>query len=435
MRVYDLILKKRDNNELSKKEIDFLIKGFTQEDIPDYQISALAMAIYFNGMNERETADLTMAMAESGDQIDLSKIAGIKVDKHSTGGVGDTTSLVLIPLVAAAGVPVAKMSGRGLGHTGGTIDKLESIPNFKTNLNRNIFINNVNEINAAIAGQTGNLTPADKKLYSLRDVTATVDSIPLIASSIMSKKIAGGADGIVLDVKLGSGAFMKNIKEAEKLAEIMVNIGEKLNKKTIAVLTDMEQPLGKAVGNNLEVIEAVNTLKDQGPLDLREICLTLGANMLLIAEKVNSFKKGYKLLEDKLKTGEAFDKFKEIVEKQGGDLSYIENTDKFKKSQNRWELKSQKNGYLVQLKAINIGLAAMLVGAGRTTKSDEILNEVGVILHKKYGNRISKGDKIATLHYNKKDDNFTEAVQKLKDSYLIENKAIKPKDLIYKIIK
>jgi len=435
MRVYDLILKKRDNNELSKKEIDFLIKGFTQEDIPDYQISALAMAIYFNGMNERETADLTMAMAESGDQIDLSKIAGIKVDKHSTGGVGDTTSLVLIPLVAAAGVPVAKMSGRGLGHTGGTIDKLESIPNFKTNLNRNIFINNVNEINAAIAGQTGNLTPADKKLYSLRDVTATVDSIPLIASSIMSKKIAGGADGIVLDVKLGSGAFMKDIKEAEKLAEIMVNIGEKLNKKTIAVLTDMEQPLGKAVGNNLEVIEAVNTLKDQGPLDLREICLTLGANMLLIAEKVNSFKKGYKLLEDKLKTGEAFDKFKEIVEKQGGDLSYIENTDKFKKSQNRWELKSQKNGYLVQLKAINIGLTAMLVGAGRTTKSDEILNEVGVILHKKYGNRISKGDKIATLHYNKKDDNFTEAVQKLKDSYLIENKAIKPKDLIYKIIK
>jgi len=435
MRVYDLILKKRDNNELSKKEIDFLIKGFTQEDIPDYQISALAMAIYFNGMNERETADLTMAMAESGDQIDLSKIAGIKVDKHSTGGVGDTTSLVLIPLVAAAGVPVAKMSGRGLGHTGGTIDKLESIPNFKTNLNRNIFINNVNEINAAIAGQTGNLTPADKKLYSLRDVTATVDSIPLIASSIMSKKIAGGADGIVLDVKLGSGAFMKDIKEAEKLAEIMVNIGEKLNKKTIAVLTDMEQPLGKAVGNNLEVIEAVNTLKDQGPLDLREICLTLGANMLLIAEKVNSFKKGYELLEDKLKTGEAFDKFKEIVEKQGGDLSYIENTDKFKKSQNRWELKSQKNGYLVQLKAINIGLAAMLVGAGRTTKSDEILNEVGVILHKKYGNRISKGDKIATLHYNKKDDNFTEAVQKLKDSYLIENKAIKPKDLIYKIIK
>lgn len=435
MRAYDLILKKRDNNELNKKEIDFLIKGFTQGEIPDYQISALAMAIYFNGMNEREIADLTMAMAESGDQIDLSKVEGIIVDKHSTGGVGDTTSLVLIPLVAAAGVPVAKMSGRGLGHTGGTIDKLESIPNFKTNLSRDTFINNINEINAAIAGQSGNLTPADKKLYSLRDVTATVDSIPLIASSIMSKKIAGGADGIVLDVKLGSGAFMKDIKEAEKLAEIMVNIGEKLNKKTIAVLTDMEQPLGKAVGNNLEVIEAVNTLKDQGPLDLREICLTLGANMLLIAEKVDSFKKGYELLEDKLKGGEAFDKFKELVEKQGGDLRYIENTDKFKKSQNRWELKADKNGFLVQLKAINIGLAAMLVGAGRATKSDEILNEVGVILHKKYGNRIAKGDKIATLHYNKKDDNFAEAVQKLKDSYLIENKVIKPRDLIYKIIK
>src|SRR6056297_1913484 len=435
MRAYDIIYKKREGQKLTKEELEFLINGYVNEDIADYQMSAWAMAVYFQGMDAEETANLTMLMAESGDMIDLSDIKGFKVDKHSTGGVGDTTTLVLAPLVAAAGLPVAKMSGRGLGHTGGTIDKLESIPGFNVNLSREEFIKTVNDKGIAVVGQTGNLTPADKKLYSLRDVTATVDSIPLIASSIMSKKIAGGADGIVLDVKLGSGAFMKDIKEAEKLAEIMVNIGEKLNKKTIAVLTDMEQPLGKAVGNNLEVIEAVNTLKDQGPLDLREICLTLGANMLLIAEKVNSFKKGYKLLEDKLKTGEAFDKFKEIVEKQGGDLSYIENTDKFKKSQNRWELKSQKNGYLVQLKAINIGLTAMLVGAGRTTKSDEILNEVGVILHKKYGNRISKGDKIATLHYNKKDDNFTEAVQKLKDSYLIENKAIKPKDLIYKIIK
>jgi pyrimidine-nucleoside phosphorylase len=434
MRAYDLILKKRENSELTKEEIDFLIKGFTEGSIPDYQMSALSMAIYFNGMSDREIADLTMAMAKSGDQIDLSKIKGTKVDKHSTGGVGDTTSLVLVPLVAAAGIPVAKMSGRGLGHTGGTIDKLESIPGFKTEISMDDFIKNVNEINAAIAGQTGNLTPADKKLYSLRDVTATVDAIPLIASSIMSKKIAGGADGIVLDVKVGSGAFMKTIEDARKLAKIMVNIGKKLNRDTIAVLTDMEQPLGQAVGNNLEVIEAIETLKGKGPKDLEELCLVLGANMLKIAGKVEDYNKGYELLEELLQNGKAFEQFKKLVKKQGGDVTYLDNPDKFKKSEYIYEIKAKKDGYLNQLKAIDIGLAAMLVGAGREKKGDKILNEVGVKVYSKYGEKVKKGQKIATLHYNKKDKNFEEAVEKLNQSFVIKNEAPKHRELIYEIV-
>jgi pyrimidine-nucleoside phosphorylase len=434
MRAHDLILKKREGNELSKEEIKFLIDGFTNGKIPDYQMSALSMAIYFNGMNDRETADLTMAMAESGDQIDLSKIKGVKVDKHSTGGVGDTTSLVLVPLVAAAGIPVAKMSGRGLGHTGGTIDKLESIPGFKTDLSMDRFIDNVNEIKAAIAGQTGNLTPADKKLYSLRDVTATVDSIPLIASSIMSKKIAGGADGIVLDVKVGSGAFMKTLENAEKLAEIMVSIGEKLGRDTTAVLTDMEQPLGHAIGNNLEVIEAIDTLKGEGPEDLTELCLTLGANMLKISGEVESYQKGYQLLEELIENGKAFEKFKKIVEKQGGDVSYIEDPDKFKKSENSTEIKAKASGYLSQLKALDIGMAAMLVGAGREQKGDQILNEVGVVVHKKYGEKVTKGEKIATLYHNEENENTKEAIDKLNNSFIINDETPEPRDLIYKII-
>ncbi|HMA59620.1 MAG TPA: pyrimidine-nucleoside phosphorylase [Halanaerobiales bacterium] len=434
MRVYDLILKKREGHELTKEEIDYLIKGFTNGNIPDYQMSAFAMAVYFNGMTDRETADLTMAMVESGDQIDLAKIEGTKVDKHSTGGVGDTTSLVLVPLVSAAGIPVAKMSGRGLGHTGGTIDKLESIPGFKTDLSMDKFINNVNNIKAAIAGQTGNLTPADKQLYALRDVTATIESIPMIASSIMSKKIAGGADGIVLDVKVGSGAFMKTLSNAKKLAEIMVNIGQHLGRNTIAVLTDMEQPLGYAVGNNLEVKEAINTLKGEGPSDLRELCLTLGANMLKLAGKVDGFKEGYEILVEKLTKGEAFNQFKKIVENQGGDLSYIENPAKFKKADHVFEVKAKSTGYLNQLKALDIGLAAMLVGAGREKKGDEILNEVGVILHKKYGEHVNKDEIIASLHYNKDDDNLIEAKEKLKNSFVIKDEVPKQRDLIFEIV-
>ncbi len=434
MRAYDLILKKREGNELSKEEIKFLIDGFTNGKIPDYQMSALSMVIYFKGMNDRETADLTMAMAESGDQIDLSEIKGVKVDKHSTGGVGDTTSLVLVPLVAAAGIPVAKMSGRGLGHTGGTIDKLESIPGFKTDLSMDRFIDNVNEIKAAIAGQTGNLTPADKKLYSLRDVTATVDSIPLIASSIMSKKIAGGADGIVLDVKVGSGAFMKTLENAEKLAEIMVRIGEKLGRDTTAVLTDMEQPLGHAIGNNLEVKEAIDTLKGEGPEDLTELCLTLGANMLKIAGQVENYQKGYQLLEKLIENGKAFEKFKKLVQKQGGDVSYIKDPDKFKKSENFTEIKAKASGYLSQLKALDIGMAAMLVGAGREQKGDQILNEVGVVVHQKYGKKVLKGEKIATLYHNEENENTKEAIDKLNNSFIINEETPKSRDLIYKII-
>ncbi len=434
MRAYDLILKKREGNELSKEEIEFLIDGFTNGEIPDYQMSALSMAIYFNGMKDRETADLTMAMAESGDQIDLSKIEGVKVDKHSTGGVGDTTSLVLVPLVSAAGIPVAKMSGRGLGHTGGTIDKLESIPDFETDISMDRFINNVNKFKAAIAGQTGNLTPADKKLYSLRDVTATVDSIPLIASSIMSKKIAGGANGIVLDVKVGSGAFMKTLENAEKLAKIMVNIGEKLGRETTAVLTDMEQPLGHAIGNNLEVIEAIDTLKGKGPKDLTDLCLTLGANMLKIAGEVESYQKAYQLLEDLIENGQAFEQFKTLVEKQGGDVSYIEKPDKFKKSEKTTEIKAQKSGFLDQFKALDIGMAAMLVGAGREQKGDEILNEVGVIVHKEYGDKVSKGEKIATLYHNKENENTKEAIEKLNKTFIIKQEAPEPRNLVYKII-
>src|SRR6056297_1186142 len=306
MNFQNIIMKKRNGLELDDNEIRFFIKGYTNGEIPDYQVSALLMAIYFKGLNERETLSLTKEMLFSGETVDLSKIEGIKVDKHSTGGVGDTTSMIVAPLVASCGIPVAKMSGRGLGHTGGTIDKLESIPGFKTELSMEKFINNVNNFKAAIAGQTGNLTPADKKLYSLRDVTATVESIPMIASSIMSKKIAGGADGIVLDVKVGSGAFMKTLENARKLAEIMVNIGEKLGRRTIAVLTDMQQPLGQAVGNNLEVIEAIKTLKNEGPSDLKELCLTLGANMLKISGKVDNYQQGYELLEEKIANGEAF---------------------------------------------------------------------------------------------------------------------------------
>ncbi|MFO7815053.1 MAG: pyrimidine-nucleoside phosphorylase [Halanaerobiales bacterium] len=434
MRAYDLILKKREGNQLSKEEIEFLIDGFTNGEIPDYQMSALLMAIYFKGMNDRETADLTMAMAESGEQIDLSKIEGVKVDKHSTGGVGDTTTLVLVPLVSAAGTPVAKMSGRGLGHTGGTIDKLESIPGFKTELSMDQFIDNVNKIKAAIAGQSGNLTPADKKLYSLRDVTGTVDSTPLIASSIMSKKIAGGADGIVLDVKVGSGAFMKTLEKAEKLAEIMVNIGHKLGRETTAVLTDMEQPLGHAVGNNLEVIEAIDTLQGQGPEDLTELCLTLGANMLKIAGKVDSYQKGYQLLEQLIANGKAFEQFKKLVDKQGGDLNYIENPDKFKKPERIKEIKAKASGYLNQVKALDIGIAAMLVGAGREQKDDKILDEVGVIVHQKYGEKVEKGKKIASLYYNKENENSEEAIEKLNNSFIIKENSPDPRDLIYKII-
>lgn len=434
MRPYDIIFNKREGKEHTKKEIDYLIEGYTKGNIPDYQLSAWAMAVFFQGMSSVETAHLTTAMAKSGDMIDLSEIKGFKVDKHSTGGVGDTTTLVLAPLVAAAGLPVAKMSGRGLGHTGGTIDKLESIPGFNVNLSREEFIKTVNEKKIAVVGQTGNLTPADKKLYSLRDVTATVDSIPLIASSIMSKKIAGGADGIVLDVKTGNGAFMKNYDQAENLAKSMVEIGKEVGRITSAVITDMNQPLGYAIGNSLEVKEAIETLKGKGPSDLRELCLTLGANMLLNASKVEKFAEGYDLLEDLLDSGKALNKFEDFLSGQGGNAEVVNNYDLLPSAKEVVEVKSPETGYIKEINALNVGIAAMEIGAGRETKEDEIDYAVGVVLNKKYGEYVNKDETLAYLHLNnlKQKD---EAVNKILNSFTISENKPEKRDLIYNIIR
>lgn len=400
MRMYDLIEKKKLGNALKTEEINYIVEGFTNDTIPDYQMSALLMAIYFQGMNHEETLALTMAMAKSGEMLDLSEIEGIKVDKHSTGGVGDKTSLILAPMVASLGVPVAKMSGRGLGHTGGTIDKLDSFPGLSTNLSIDSFIRNVNNIKMAIAGQTGNLAPADKKIYVLRDVTATVDNISLIASSIMSKKIASGSDGIVLDVKVGSGAFMKDTNDAFKLASEMVNVGNSLGRETIAVLSDMNQPLGKAIGNSLEVIEAIQTLKGEGPKDLLEICLQLGSYMLIIAGKVKTPEEGRTLLLKTIENGLAYNKFKEFVGAQGGDTSYIDDINKFPKASIIEDIRFMKSGYIKSIATEEIGLATMILGGGRETKDSIIDLSVGFIIEKKIGDFIKEEDIIATIYGN-----------------------------------
>uniref|UniRef100_UPI0034A42BBE pyrimidine-nucleoside phosphorylase n=2 Tax=Clostridiaceae TaxID=31979 RepID=UPI0034A42BBE len=359
MRMYDVILKKRRGEELSKEEIDFFIQGFTKGEIPDYQASALLMSIFFNSMNKRETADFTMSMVHSGETLNLDKIQGIKVDKHSTGGVGDTTTILLAPMVASCGVPVAKMSGRGLGHTGGTIDKLESFKGFSVELSEEKFMENVNDIGIAVIGQTANLAPADKKLYALRDVTATVDNMPLIASSIMSKKIASGADGIVLDVKVGDGAFMKTPEDAKALAEEMVSIGKNVGRNTIAVISDMDQPLGYAIGNALEIKEAIDTLKGNGPKDLLELALTLGSNMLILANKVENFEEGKKLLLENIKNGKALEKLKEFVKAQGGNPACVDNTDLLPKAKYIIEVKANKSGTISKIHAEEMGLTAM----------------------------------------------------------------------------
>ncbi|MBN2909772.1 pyrimidine-nucleoside phosphorylase [Polycladomyces sp. WAk] len=400
MRTVDLIRKKRDGQALTTEEIEFLIRGYAKGEIPDYQVSAWAMAVYFNGMTDRETADLTMAMVRSGEQVDLSSIRGKKVDKHSTGGVGDKTTLVVGPLVAAAGVPVAKLSGRGLGHTGGTIDKLESIAGFSTSLTREAFVRQVNEIGIAVTGQTADLTPADKQLYALRDVTATVDSIPLIASSIMSKKIAGGADAIVLDVKTGHGAFMKKEEDAIRLAEAMVAIGTQVGRETVAVISDMNQPLGFAVGNALEVKEAIDTLRGEGPADLTELSLTLGAQMVLLAGVVSTYAEARSLLESKLADGSALEKFRSFIRTQQGDASVVDHPERLPQAQYRIEVLSPTDGTVSVLQAEEIGLAAMKLGAGRTTKEDRIDHAVGIVLRKKIGDAVQKGTPLATLHAN-----------------------------------
>ncbi|MBG9444975.1 thymidine phosphorylase [Cytobacillus firmus] len=400
MRMVDLIEKKRDGLELTAEEIQFVIKGYTDGSIPDYQVSALTMAIFFQGMTENERANLTMAMVESGDQIDLSKIEGIKVDKHSTGGVGDTTTLVLGPLVAAVGVPVAKMSGRGLGHTGGTIDKLEAVEGFHVEIENEEFIKLVNQNKIAVIGQSGNLTPADKKLYALRDVTATVDSIPLIASSIMSKKIAAGADAIVLDVKTGAGAFMKTLDDSRELAKAMVRIGNNVGRNTMAVISDMSQPLGYAIGNALEVKEAIDTLRGEGPEDLTEICLTLGSHMVFLAKKADSLKEAREKLENAMKDGSALETFKVFLSSQGGDASVVDDPQKLPQAKYTFELEAKQDGYVSEIVADEIGTAAMLLGAGRATKESEIDLAVGLILRKKIGDRVQKGESLVTICSN-----------------------------------
>lgn len=401
MRMVDVIAKKRDGKELTTEEINFVIEGYTKGDIPDYQVSALAMAIFFQDMTDRERADLTMAMVNSGETIDLSAIEGIKVDKHSTGGVGDTTTLVLAPLVAALDIPVAKMSGRGLGHTGGTIDKLEAIEGFHVEITKDEFVNLVNKDKIAVIGQTGNLTPADKKLYALRDVTGTVNSIPLIASSIMSKKIAAGSDAIVLDVKTGAGAFMKTVEDAKALAHAMVRIGNNVGRKTMAVISDMSQPLGRAIGNSLEVKEAIDTLRGHGPKDLEELCLALGRQMVYLAGKADSLEDAEEQLKQVIHNGKALEKFKSFIQHQGGNPDVVDDPSKLPQASYLIEVPAKQDGVVTEIVADEIGTAAMLLGAGRATKESEIDLAVGLMLNKKIGDAVKAGESLVTIHANR----------------------------------
>lgn len=429
MRMVDLIEKKRDGHALTKEEIHFIIEGYTRGDIPDYQMSALAMAIFFRGMNEEETAELTMAMVHSGDTIDLSKIEGVKVDKHSTGGVGDTTTLVLGPLVASVGVPVAKMSGRGLGHTGGTIDKLESVPGFHVEISNDEFIKLVNKNKIAVVGQSGNLTPADKKLYALRDVTATVNSIPLIASSIMSKKIAAGADAIVLDVKTGAGAFMKDLNDAKALAKAMVDIGNRVGRKTMAIISDMSQPLGYSIGNALEVKEAIDTLKGEGPEDLQELCLVLGSHMVYLAEKASSLEEARHMLEKAMKDGSALETFKTFLAAQGGDASVVDDPSKLPQAKYVIELEAKEDGYVSEIVADAVGTAAMWLGAGRATKESTIDLAVGLVLRKKVGDAVKKGESLVAIYSNR--EQIDDVKQKLYENIRISATPVQAPTLIY----
>lgn len=431
MRMVDIISKKRDGHELTTEEINFFIKEYTLGNIPDYQVSALLMAIYFEDMTDQERAAMTMAMVNSGETIDLSAIHGIKVDKHSTGGVGDTTTLVLAPLVAALDVPVAKMSGRGLGHTGGTIDKLEAVKGFHVELTKDDFVELVNRDKVAVIGQSGNLTPADKKLYALRDVTGTVDSIPLIASSIMSKKIAAGADAICLDVKTGAGAFMKTDEEAENLAKAMVRIGHNVGRKTMAVISDMSQPLGYAIGNALEVKEAIDTLKGEGPEDLTELVLVLGSQMVVLANQAENLEEAREKLIAVIKNGQALQKFKQFLENQGGDGSIVDAPEKLPQAKYQIEVPAKDEGFVSEIVADEIGIAAMILGAGRTTKEDEIDLAVGLMLRKKVGDAVKIGEPLVTIFSNQED---VEAVKtKIYENIRISNE-VKPPTLIHKII-
>ncbi len=416
MRMIDIIEKKRDGLVLSKEEIEFFVNGYVKSEIPDYQVSALLMAIYLNGLNEPETSLLTACMAHSGDMMDLSEIDGIKVDKHSTGGVGDKTTFIISPIVASLGVPVAKMSGRGLGHTGGTIDKLESIPHMRTSLTHEEFLKTVKKVGLSIIGQSGNIVPADKKLYALRDVTGTVDSMQLIAASVMSKKIAAGADCILLDVKTGSGAFMKTLDDSVKLAKTMVNIAKSVGKKAVALITNMDRPLGKAIGNSLEIIEACDTLKCKGPRDLTEISIELAANMLNLASK-GSLEVCRCMTREVIKNGKAFDKFKEMVHAQGGDVSVLDNSDAFPKAKVEYTVKAKKSGFIHKFDTEKVGIASVILGAGRETKESTVDFTAGIILEKTIGDFVEKDEPLARF--------YSSEISKCKDAEDLFNQALK----------
>jgi len=432
MRFLDIIVKKREGRELSTKEIGYWIKEYVAGNIPDYQVSSLLMAIVLNGMNARETSDLTLAMMHSGEVIDLSRIKGIKVDKHSTGGVGDKTSLALGPMVAACGAKLAKMSGRGLGHTGGTLDKLESIRGFNCYLDKEQFVKQVNDINLAIIGQTSSLVPADKKLYALRDVTATVDSIPLIASSIMSKKLAAGSDAILLDVKYGDGAFMKTPEAAIELAQSMIDIGTALGRSVRAMITDMNQPLGRAIGNALEVKEAVETLKGNGPQDFTELCVIAGSNLLVQAQIAKDVIEGKAMILQAIDSGQAFEMLKTMVKTQGGDDTVLDNIDLLPASKYITPLKAEVSGYIQHLNALSLGVLAMKIGAGRETAEDIIHPAVGIVLEKKEGDNVTKGDVLAYIHH---DDILPQDwLDDFYNSYHVSKEKVKDTPLIYKII-
>ena len=431
--MYDLIVKKKRGEELSEEEIRYMITDYTNGNIPDYQMSAMTMAICFQGMTPEETKNLTLAMAESGDMLDLSAIEGIKVDKHSTGGVGDKTSLVLGPMVASLGVAVAKMSGRGLGHTGGTIDKLESFTGFHTSLSNEQFIKNVNEIHMAIVGQTADLAPADKKLYALRDVTGTVDQLSLISSSIMSKKLASGADAIVLDVKTGDGAFMKTLEDSIALAEAMVSIGKLAGRKMTAVISEMDQPLGNAVGNALEVKEAIETLKGNGPADLVELVLTLGSHMVLAAKKANSLEEAREKLELSLKDGSAFETFKSFVVAQGGSEEEVLHPEKLPAAKYVDEVICMEEGYVSKIQTEEIGRISLLLGGGRETKESEIDLAVGLVLMKKHGDKVACGEALAEIHANDL-EKLALAKERLLKAYTIVGEKVEKKPVIKKII-
>jgi pyrimidine-nucleoside phosphorylase len=430
MRAVDVIIKKRDHQVLSQEEIEFFVQGFTQGEIPDYQVSAWAMAVLLNGMTPREVTDLTLAMAQSGEVLDMSDVVKIAVDKHSTGGVGDKTTLVVLPAVAACGLPVGKMSGRGLGFSGGTLDKMESIPGYRVDLTIEEFEKQLKEIGVVLCGQSKDLAPADGKLYALRDVTGTVQSIPLIASSVMSKKIAGGAHAVVLDVKVGNGAFMTNLKDARELSSLMVKIGQLAGRKVITLLSDMNQPLGCAVGNSLEVREAIETLRGGGPADFREHCLHIAAHMLVLGETAPDLEAGRALAERSLADGSAFAKFRQLVQVQGGDVSFLDDPDKFPRAAFVEVVKAPRGGYIEEVRARSVGEASVALGAGRAKKTDPVDHAVGFVIHHKVGDKIKEGEPLFTVHAND-EKKLAEAIEAVSAAHVIEDFPVPPLPLFY----